>query len=204
MKKFLISVLVALATQSTAQGLNVSVKVVLEGGDTPTVVGTTNLPDGTELLVTVSRKASSYMGQANTTVSAGSFRAGPFSQHGAALNPGQYVVSVGMGSAAQQPEAVRTIIGEDGGKLDGPCAEPDPLRRESRVVHCSMTVKVGGGKASATKDADARQQTEQDQHDWFVRNCKDGCDRFASVAAFRGEHFDTDACIASCLAGEKP
>jgi len=206
MKTLVLGVLLALAIQSTAQGLNVSVKVELEGGDTPTVVGKTNLPDGTMLMVTVSRKASSYMGQTEATVSSGSFRAGPFSDNGGALNPGQYVVNVFTPLAALQPAAVRTIIGEDGGKLRGPCTKPvtDPVVGKSRVVDCSITVKVGGGKASASQDEASRREQKQKQHDWFVRACKDGCDLTASAAARRGERFDWDKCNVACLAGEKP
>ena len=56
----------------------------LEGDEMPLVVGATNLPDGTALIVTLQRKESRYMAQAKTGVTSGAFRAGPFSQEGRA------------------------------------------------------------------------------------------------------------------------
>lgn len=47
--------------------------VKAEGGDKPVIAGTTNLPSGTELMVTLQRKESKYMAQDKVKVKGGSF-----------------------------------------------------------------------------------------------------------------------------------
>ncbi|PWB82136.1 MAG: hypothetical protein C3F08_00415 [Candidatus Methylomirabilota bacterium] len=59
----------------------------VEAADKPVVIGTTNLPEGTELMVTVKRSESGYMAQDKTRVSNGGFRVGPFSQGGRSVEP---------------------------------------------------------------------------------------------------------------------
>lgn len=65
-----------------------------DGKDKPTIVGTTNLPDGIELMITLSRKENQYLAQDKTKVNGGTFRAGPFSEKGVGLNPGTYTLEV--------------------------------------------------------------------------------------------------------------
>src|SRR6185503_18110705 len=61
----------------------------------PRIVGETNLPDKTELLVTVSGKSTNFTAQDKTSVQAGRFQAGPFGSS-TGLHPGQYTVDVVM------------------------------------------------------------------------------------------------------------
>lgn len=93
---------VALLVATPASALNVIVKAHVEGDEKPIVVGSTNLPESTELMITVSRKESDYRAQDKTKVSNGVFRAGPFSRKGSALNPGLYKIEVLSPIAAVQ------------------------------------------------------------------------------------------------------
>ena len=54
----------------TAQALNVSLSAKTEGGSKPIVTGVTNLPDGTDLMITISRTESQYMAQDKVKVKA--------------------------------------------------------------------------------------------------------------------------------------
>ena len=79
------AVLALLLLPSVASwSFKVTMSARLEGDEMPLVVGATNLPDGTALIVTLQRKESRYMAQAKTGVTSGAFRAGPFSQEGRA------------------------------------------------------------------------------------------------------------------------
>lgn len=155
----------------------------LEGGARPTVVGETNLPDGTELMVSLSRSASSYSGQDKTTVSGGAFRAGPFSQKGADLNPGKYTIDVSTPLAALQPASVQQVIGSDGGKMAGPLAKASDFG--GKVVEYTAKVEVGG-TADAGMDAAARKTQEQDLADWKAKNEKPSCRTRAELAVGSG------------------
>lgn len=77
------------------------------GNDKPAVIGSTNLPEGTELMLTIARKDIGYMAQAKAYVSAGKFQAGPFSNRGTALSPGSYTIEVLTPYVAVQPATVR-------------------------------------------------------------------------------------------------
>ena len=105
-----------LTVATSSQALNVTLAAKAEGGEKPTVIGVTNLPDGTELIVELSRKQSAYLAQSKAAVRGGSFQAGPFSQNGSALNPGTYTLEVSMSLAAFQPPSNWPTIGNDGSK----------------------------------------------------------------------------------------
>jgi hypothetical protein len=84
----------------------------------PKIVGKTNLPDKTELLVTVSGKSTNFTGQEKTSVHAGRFQAGPFGSS-SGLQPGQYTVDVVVAVPLVQPDSVRAVIGQNGENLKG-------------------------------------------------------------------------------------
>lgn len=58
--KWLLVFAVLMCISGPVWALNVNMGVNAEGTDKPVVVGTTNLPDGIELMVTTRRKASGY------------------------------------------------------------------------------------------------------------------------------------------------
>lgn len=80
----------------------------------------TNLPSGTDLMVTVSEKGGrGDTFQDKTRVSEGSANAGPFGR-GGSLPDGLYEIEVLMPIAEVQNEEVRTRIGAHGERLKGP------------------------------------------------------------------------------------
>lgn len=85
----------------------------------PILFGYTNLPDGTELMLSIS-SGDRYTAQDDATVSGGCFVSGSFSDHGGGLSAGTYKASVLMPIPAVQPESVQAVIGENGENLHGP------------------------------------------------------------------------------------
>lgn len=175
----------------------VTLSARLEGGAKPAVVGVTNLPDGTELMITLYRKQSAYSGQDKATVSDGAFSAGPFSLQGTDLNSGKYTIDIGTPLAAFQPANVQVAFGDNGSNLRGPLTGPSPIG--GTVVDYSTQVLIGGG-ANAALDATAQAKAKQDLHEWSIRACDDRCRIVKNVAVEEGKPFDQDACYKQCLA----
>lgn len=113
------------------------------------VQGTTNLPDGTELLISVENTQSGYHGSVNTTVSNEAFQGGPFSNGEAPLSPGSYLIHVGTGVTKVQPEQIQKIMGKNGENLKGPLVEKSDL---GTAISKDMTVQLGSSQAAKAAD----------------------------------------------------
>jgi hypothetical protein len=183
-----------------ALAITVAINARTDGQDKPTVVGTTNLPDGVELMVTLSRRESSYMAQDKAKVSQGTFKVGPFSQGGAGLNPGTYTIEVSMPLAGVQPPATWPIIGNDGSKLEGPLTKKSKFG--GRVAEYKTSFNIGEGKASAVQDQVSRSKAIDDSHTWWLQSCKNTCTMTSNLARKRNEAFDFDRCYYKCVAEE--
>jgi hypothetical protein len=129
---------------SAAAALAVQIDASLTNGTRPIVRGTTNLPEGMDLIVSI-RKAWLRDGQArlaagipacgsdclplfisngrqyaHAVVTSGQFTAGPFLESGQSdAAPGKYILEIGSASTGQSAH-VRNIIGERGENLQGP------------------------------------------------------------------------------------
>jgi hypothetical protein len=134
------------------------IKAILENPSRPIVIGETNLPDDTSLLITISRKEASYRASDKVVVRDGRFRTTQFSQKGKELNPGTYSVELVMPVAGGQPASVRAVIGDHGEKLIGPTVKHNTF---GRFVKQYVAFKVGG---SVNEEADRRAR-EQQQRD---------------------------------------
>jgi hypothetical protein len=121
----------------------VQVNATVQAGNQALVRGTTNLPPGTLLVVTVEREdAEGFRGQAEAAVAGGgSFDAGPFGPEEGLTN-GLYRLWVIMLTPADQPAEVRDVIGTTGKNLRG------SLVREYEgynTVAVSTVFRVGDG-----------------------------------------------------------
>lgn len=133
------------APQTLAASLDVVMTISIHGGSKPIIIGHTNLPAGTKVMVTISRKETSYLAREKVTVANGKFRAAPFSQDGAALRSGRYVVDISSLPAASQPALVRAVVGPQGENLRGPAIK---LMLGERVVALSRNIVVGDASPS--------------------------------------------------------
>jgi len=183
-----------------ASALTVTMTAKVESNEKPVVIGTTNLPDGVSLMITLTRSASKFMAQDKATVKDGAFRAGPFSQKGSGLNPGTYTLEVIMPLADLQPPYTWPIIGNQGASLRGPLSKKSEFG--GRIVEYRTKFEVGGGQPSAKKDKEARMQANKDAHAWWLQSCQDICKRTQELARSRNEAFNWDRCYYSCVADE--
>jgi hypothetical protein len=103
------------------------------------IEGTTNLPDGTNLMISLRQVASKYFAQAKVTVVGGRFISQAFSNKSAALSKGPYELEVMMPILAVQPEAVQKVAGKNGELLGGPLVK---LGAIGKTVEFVKTVEI--------------------------------------------------------------
>jgi hypothetical protein len=148
--------------------LEVAIAVNVDGEKTPTVVGLTNLPDDSKLLVTLSRKRANYSGQANATVKNGKFSAGPFSAFGKSVPPGDYEIEVVFPLAATQPAHVQRIVGSENEKLKGRLVDKGKFGTVAK-----RTVRLNiGGSSSPDADKQSRVDNEASMKKWRQESCE--------------------------------
>jgi hypothetical protein len=154
----------------------VTVTAVAQGDPTkPTVVGTTNLPAGTELIISVIRRERGYNAQAQSVVQTnGTFSGGPFSEKGARLAPGVYQIKVLMPVSAGQPASVTSIIGDRGRNISGPLVRSGPAGL-GKIVEFKTSLTVSG-KARGLDDDKAKKQQKADEQAYFERSCYESVD----------------------------
>jgi hypothetical protein len=84
------------------------------------------------------------------------FTAGPFSQKGGAIPPGDYDVEVVFGTAKSQPSAVREVVGESNEKITGSL-----VRESSTGITARRLIRLNhGGAASPELDRRTREENE--------------------------------------------
>jgi hypothetical protein len=127
-----------------AQPFVVTIETSVSGSARPIVTGTTNLPDGTHLSIWIAKPwqpnakerlavglavcgddclpltATNYDTGDDVLVKNGQFSDGPFTDKGAALRPGTYVLEIMISGASSEPPDVLAIIGSRGEKMTGP------------------------------------------------------------------------------------
>ncbi len=120
--------------------------------------GTTNLPSGTKLMLSVQEKMDNgFLGDSSCSVSPdGGFEFEAFGPRGG-LKDGRYVAEVTMPVAAVQPAAVKKVIGKNGEKLTGPLVE-----NWSFGVTVSQQKEFTIGVMPDAAQAERKQQTEAD------------------------------------------
>lgn len=85
----------------------------------PIVFGTTNLPDGTQLMVLITKQHGGYAAESKVTVAGGHFAREQFSDGGRPLGPGLYKIDVEMTLPGLQSDQVRAVVGDRGQKMSG-------------------------------------------------------------------------------------
>lgn len=125
----------------SAPTINVQISVMIEGGRKPVILGSTNLPDGFEALVTMYH-GRRPMGEERVVVEEGNFQAGPFSDGGNPYAAGIYTMSLDSPLSELQPEKVQAVIGHNGVLLRGPWTGKHPLFDSERIVRLQLTIIV--------------------------------------------------------------
>ncbi len=119
-----IFLLILLFCSTAARALEVEISLAPDPRGKATLIGTTNLPDDTNLLITVSRQAIGYFAQAQTKVSKRTFSLGPFTMNGSSLTPGWYNLRIDSPIASLQSKSVQSVIGNQGQYMTGKFIKP--------------------------------------------------------------------------------
>jgi len=123
----------------------IDVKIDLNESDKDGMVifdGTVNLPDGAELLVTLSND-DGFRAQSKTNVENGDYKTEQFTNQGDQLETGTYTVEVTMGIASTQPESVQEVIGEESEYLKGDLVKDGEL---GKTVKYTKTIEIDGAE----------------------------------------------------------
>ncbi|MFI5024223.1 MAG: hypothetical protein ACHQRJ_21545 [Alphaproteobacteria bacterium] len=202
MRNIFIPIIVAVACAgSPATAFEPTIKVAVENPSRPTIIGVTNLPDHTELMIAVRRKQSRFEAESKVAVSGGHFRSEPFSQLENDLNPGTYEVEVTMPYAMLQPSDARAAMGDNGENLSGPLVKRDQF---GVTVISKTNFKVGSGD-NAQLDAQARATEAKEMDRWIVDNCNSiigYANRLAQQGVVSGGPItgsDRDAKVSACI-----
>jgi hypothetical protein len=134
----------------------------------PVVHGATNLPDGSELIVSLSRPESGYTADSKVTVQDGSFTTERFSAGGEPLNSGIYTIEISMSLAALQPEQVQAVIGDHGQKMTGKFVTTSPVGEP--VFDYKIEQQLGGAP-DALLDGIARSKSNEALTRWEAQSC---------------------------------
>ena len=129
---FLIPFLIA-SSVAAADPIEVTFTVTTDGHSAnPAIIGMTNLPEGTALIIIVESAENKYLELDKVAVQSGHFQSQKFSRDGHPLLPGTYSVNVNMPVKLVQPESVSAIIGSSGANLTGSL-----VRKETNGVSVS-------------------------------------------------------------------
>lgn len=186
-------------TQSSSFEPKINIRVA--DPSRPIIYGTTNLPDSTELIVTIYRTESKYMAQDKVVVRNGQFRTVQFSQKSEPLNPGSYSIAISMSLAELQSPEVRKVVGAKGEKMIGALVKSGDL---GPLVEFSSTFSVGT-VSNSQFDAAARRQAENDLKQWIMKSCNDNIDivnamvRNGTIAGREITGADRDQRVARCI-----
>jgi hypothetical protein len=153
---------------TTGHSLEAEIRARTDGSQTPTIIGVTNLPDETKLLVGLRRATANYSAQANVTVRNGQFSSERFSAFGKPLPPGNYELEVSMGVAGVQSAKVQAVIGADGERLAGRLVEKTKF---GTMLKSRSTINIGGN-ASTSADAASRKDNDLAMDKWRRENCE--------------------------------
>jgi hypothetical protein len=98
----------------------------IQRGDGMLILGRTNLPFGTQMLVNIEKPNGATLAQDNATVGEfGRFYAGPYATEDAKVPDGRYIIHVVAAIADVQPENVKPAIGKDWSNFLGPLKSTD-------------------------------------------------------------------------------
>lgn len=184
--RYAAAVLLAMASLG-AQALQVQLTAKSDGADQPVIWGTTNLPDGTAVMVTVERPQTGYEGDQKAEVLEGKFKAGPF-RPASGLSAGTYRLTVMTVAAGAQPASIRGKFGSMGDKLQGKLIKRSQYAGRQAVYTTSFQVS---GKSNAK--ADAKQKADRAIDD-KVNFCLSGC----QAQGFSAGQL-LDQCMRACM-----
>jgi hypothetical protein len=187
MYKYAIATFIGTFFSLTSHALRVTIAAQADSSINPTISGTSNLPDGTALMITVTRSQIGFEGSGKTQVYGGKFQAGPFGPT-TGFTPGLYKLEVMMPIPSVQSNNVREVMGQKGEKLMGALVKQSEFRE--KYVAYTTSFKIAG-QVDAKRDVVKRRFDEDNRRFAF---CSDGCRIQAG-----GTSYSFQACMNACM-----
>ncbi|MDX9844886.1 MAG: hypothetical protein RBT42_14160 [Aquabacterium sp.] len=197
-KILFIALFASLVTNSHAFIVNLT--ATSDGQEKPRIFGTTNLPDGVDLMLSVHRSESHYFAQAKVKVLGGKFNTQPFTQNSTPLPPGVYKLQIETPMAGIMDSKTWPAIGSKGEKLEGPLVKNSNFG--GNFVEFKTTFIVGTGLPSTPKDEAAREQEKKNSHEWWMHSCQSGYTIAQAIAKNQGKSLDIEEFHKKCIAAE--
>jgi hypothetical protein len=160
------------------------------------VDGATNLPDGTDLMISVYRRETHYSAGGNVSVKGGAFKTGPYTDNGGPLSGGQYTVVVSTPIWDVQPAAVKVPLGARYSNFAGPLVSKTQF---GTIIARKISVAVPG-HVDAAADAAARKTRDAASYEQLRRNCYTIPDAAARMTHQTLSEDRRQTMIAECLA----
>lgn len=113
--------------QPLDKGVVLTFTIETNGTRRPRIAGDTNLPDGTDLMISIDSETTRYNASSKAVVQGGHFQSETFSKDNSDLEAEQYTGEVSMPVALFQSPSVRAVIGEKGEHLKGSLVEQGNL-----------------------------------------------------------------------------
>lgn len=120
----------------------IEAKAIPMGNGKVMIKGNTNLPDQTELIISITNEKVGFEGSDNSKVEKGQFSTGLLG-YDSGLRAGRYTVEIVMPIPSTQPDYVKKIIGASGEYLSGPLVSE--LAQE-KLVEYSFPYIAGSSK----------------------------------------------------------
>ncbi len=109
---------------------------------------TTNLPDNTELLLTL-KNTSGYTAQDKVTIKNGQGKSSSFSDQGNSLS-GTYTLKVSMGMPSLQDQSVQNVIGSRGEYISGSIVQESSMGSNTyNVIEAEFVFDIGGNATAS-------------------------------------------------------
>jgi hypothetical protein len=147
--------------QPLDKGVVLTFAIETNGTRRPRIAGDTNLPDGTDLMISIDSGTTRYNASSKAVVQDGHFQSETFSKDNSDLEPGQYTAEVLMPVALVQSPSVRAVIGEKGEHLKGSLVEqsnlgvtvsrkqPFQLRADGSIVLAENKAEIAAAEKNA-------------------------------------------------------
>lgn len=140
------------AGEPLRSGVLLEIELAGASAKSPILYGATNLPDDTDLMLSVSSNSPGFTGGSKAKVVNGTFFGGPFGPE-EGLPIGRYTAEVMMPVPMAQPDSVRGVIGTNGENLKGPLVKKGDL---GKIVEKKLAFLVGNDLDAATKAENVR------------------------------------------------
>jgi hypothetical protein len=134
---------VALLASGGVLAFEPTMSVTSDNSLRPILFGTTNLPNGTQLMVALVKQRVGYAGMSQATVVGGHFATEQFTDDDRPLPPGEYLVDVQM--VLGQSDQVRAVIGDHGQNMSGPLVVKVLT---DNTVSYRATLQIGGASGN--------------------------------------------------------